>query len=55
MAENKGKSGIYCWKNIQNGKKYVGSAIDLAERLYIYYNVKRLNGSKMAIYNTKHS
>jgi len=33
FSENKGKSGIYLWKNKNNGKKYVGSSVDLSKRL----------------------
>ena len=32
LGENKGKSGIYMWKN-KNGKIYIGSAKDLKNRL----------------------
>lgn len=38
----KGKSGIYMWTNKLNGKKYVGSSVDLKRRLLEYYNVNRL-------------
>jgi len=33
LKENKNKSGIYMWKNIINGKQYIGSAVDLSNRL----------------------
>lgn len=39
LKENKGKSGIYLWTNKINGKKYVGSAVDLNKRLKNYYNL----------------
>jgi hypothetical protein len=29
LKENKGKSGIYLWENIENGKIYIGSSINL--------------------------
>nr|AVD96817.1 GIY-YIG homing endonuclease [Ophiostoma novo-ulmi subsp. novo-ulmi] len=46
----KGKSGIYMWTNQLNGKKYVGSSVDLRRRFLEYYNVKRLlNESSMPI------
>lgn len=46
----KGKTGIYMWINKLNGKKYVGSSVDLRRRLLEYYNVNRLlNESSMPI------
>lgn len=42
----KGKSGIYMWINKLNGKKYVGSSVDLRRRLLEYYNVNRLLNEK---------
>jgi len=50
FQENKAKTCIYRWVNKTNGKTYVGSAIDIVVRLYVYYSVKRLNESNMAIY-----
>jgi hypothetical protein len=38
LKENKGKSGIYLWRNLKNGKIYIGSAVDLRRRLYVYFN-----------------
>ena len=47
----KGKSGIYMWTNKLNGKKYVGSSVDLRRRLLEYYNTNRLlDGVSMPIY-----
>lgn len=47
----KGKAGIYMWTNKLNGKKYVGSSVDLRRRLLEYYNVNRLlNEKSMPIY-----
>lgn len=40
------KSGIYMWTNKLNGKKYVGSSVDLRRRLLEYYNVNRLLNEK---------
>jgi len=37
LSENKGKSGVYLFKNLTNGKYYVGSAVDLSKRLAFYY------------------
>lgn len=42
----KGKSGIYMWTNKLNGKKYVGSSVDLRRRLLEYYNLNRLLNEK---------
>lgn len=42
----KGKSGIYMWTNKLNGKKYVGSSVDLRRRLLEYYNVNRMLNEK---------
>jgi len=42
----KGKSGIYMWINKLNGKKYVGSSVNLRRRLSDYYNVNRLLNEK---------
>src|SRR5437588_6605821 len=38
LKENKNKSGIYIWKNIINDKRYIGSAVDLSNRLSNYYS-----------------
>lgn len=42
LSDNKGKSGIYRWVNITNGKSYIGSAVDLKERCVNYFNVNHL-------------
>ena len=38
LSDNKNKSGIYKWKNNNNGKQYIGSAVDLPKRLKFYYS-----------------
>lgn len=38
----KGKSGIYVWTNLVNGKRYVGSSFDLGRRVGEYFNNARL-------------
>ena len=49
LKENKGKSGIYRWTNLVNGSTYIGSAIDLTNRFYSYYNLDHLAKVKMVI------
>lgn len=52
LTENKGKSGIYMWTNKVNGKRYVGSSVDLSKRLRNYFKVSYLSDLKdiMLIY-----
>lgn len=38
----KGKSGIYLWTNLANGKRYVGSSFNLERRVGEYLNNARL-------------
>jgi len=38
LSENKNKSGVYKWTNLINGKQYIGSSINLSERLSSYYS-----------------
>jgi excinuclease UvrABC nuclease subunit len=38
LSENRKKSGIYKWTNLINGKQYIGSEINLSERLSSYYS-----------------
>ena len=42
LFENTNKSGIYMWKNINNEKKYIGSAVNLINRLWFYYSFKSM-------------
>ena len=55
LKENKNKSGIYLWRNTLNGKQYIGSAINLSNRLSFYYSFKGmedyLKNSQSYIYN----
>ena len=42
LKENKGKAGVYCWRNLINGKIYIGSSINLERRFREYYNINYL-------------
>ena len=42
LKENKGKSGVYCWKNNINGKFYIGSSVNLYLRFLQYFNTNHL-------------
>jgi group I intron endonuclease len=50
LKDNKGKAGVYCWINIQSGKKYVGSSIDLWRRFMQYYNIKCITKTSKSSY-----
>nr|UYR50920.1 hypothetical protein [Morchella crassipes] len=39
LSENKGKSGVYRWTNLENGNSYVGSSVNLYRRLKVYYSL----------------
>jgi len=38
LSDNKGKTGIYLWTHKESGKIYVGSAVDLSNRLSKYFS-----------------
>jgi len=42
IKDNKGKSGVYRWTNLTNGKSYIGSSVSLSRRLALYYNLNLL-------------
>lgn len=51
ILKYKGKSGIYISINKLNGKKYIGSSVNLRRKLLEYYNTNRLLlGVSMPIY-----
>jgi group I intron endonuclease len=50
LKDNTNKSGVYRWINKVNNKTYIGSAIELRTRFYVFYSAKRLINSNMAIY-----
>lgn len=49
FAENHRKAGVYRWVNKINGKTYVGSSIDIGNRLYTYYSLRSLAKSNRPI------
>lgn len=46
LIDTKGKAGIYKFTQKESGKIYIGSAVDLSERLRQYYSITRLNRNK---------
>jgi hypothetical protein len=42
LEENKGKSGVYLIRNLNNKKFYVGSSIDIGRRFKEYFNISHL-------------
>ena len=51
FKETKSQSGIYKWTLLELGKIYIGSAINLSNRLSNYYNKSYLNRYNSRIYN----
>jgi len=45
IKENKGKAGVYCFTNLINGKKYIGSSEDLRRRMQNYFNINYLTST----------
>jgi len=43
LLENKNKSGIYRFTNLNNGKRYIGSSENLSNRLLFYYSPSKMN------------
>ena len=46
-SDNKGKSGVYCFKNKINGSVYVGSSVDLKKRFKYYFSVNYLRSETL--------
>ena len=46
LKENKGKSGVYLWRNLITGKTYVGSSVDLGNRLKQYFSYSHISSVK---------
>jgi hypothetical protein len=49
FAENHDKAGVYRWVNKINGNTYVGSSVDIGNRLYSYYSLRSLAKSNRPI------
>jgi excinuclease UvrABC nuclease subunit len=55
LKENKGKSGIYMFKNLITGQVYIGSAQDISKRYSEYSRISYLKmSSSMYILRRKH-
>lgn len=56
LNDNINKAGIYCWVNKVNGKTYIGSSVNLARRLRVYYDFSflsvRVQNVKSRIYSS---
>jgi len=39
LKDNKDKQGVYRWVNLVNGKTYVGSSVNIRNRMYKYFSV----------------
>lgn len=42
IKENKGKSGVYRWVNLRDGKSYIGSSTNLGRRMSKYFSLLNL-------------
>ena len=49
IDDNRGKAGIYRWVNKENGNSYIGSAENLTNRFYQYFNLKCISRGNMLI------
>lgn len=49
IKENTGKSGVYCWVNLSNGSTYIGSSVNLGNRLRQYFNYNYISDEKRGI------
>jgi hypothetical protein len=49
LADNRGKTGVYCWTNKINGNIYVGSSVNISVRMYTYYSLGSLVNSNRLI------
>lgn len=49
LLDNKGKSGVYRWNNLNTGNSYIGSSIDLGHRFSQYYSLAHLKKKDKSI------
>jgi excinuclease UvrABC nuclease subunit len=49
LAQNRGKTGVYCWTNKINGNIYIGGSVNLSVRMYNYYSLGSLVKSNRTI------
>ena len=53
-GDNKGKTGIYMWTHKASGKKYIGSSLNISQRLVKYFSksclLRETERNKSAIY-----
>ena len=49
LKENKNKSGIYRWNNLQTGDIYIGSSTNLSNRFRNYFNISYLSKNDLII------
>lgn len=47
----KGKSGVYMFFNIESGKRYVGSSVDIYNRIHEHYHNLKIISHIMLIFN----
>lgn len=48
LSDNKGRAGIYKWEHIEFGKIYIGSSVDISQRLKNYFTKSYLIRNKTA-------
>lgn len=53
LKENKGKSGVYRWVNLENGKSYIGSSVNLSRRLANYFSIYYLSSQSKSSFICK--
>jgi group I intron endonuclease len=46
LKDNTLKAGVYMWKHIESGKRYVGSTLNINIRMKNYYNINHLERNK---------